>query len=129
MMSEEARSHYARYAENLTLAVEIEKLLPRARAWACVIRFYAALHLINAFLVDKGNLRFDPESTEHKERKQAMTRCPELRDVPEKYRRLKDLSEDVRYKVNVTFTDQDDEASKRLLAKIVAIVESKLKKA
>jgi hypothetical protein len=129
MMSEEAKNHYARYAENLALAVEIEKLLPRARGWVCVMRFYAALHLINAYLVDKRNLRFDPESTEHKERKQAMARCPELRDVPEKYRRLKDLSEDVRYKANVTFTDQDDEASKRMLDKIVAIAEPKLKRA
>jgi hypothetical protein len=85
--------------------------------------------LINAYLIDKGNVNFDPESTEHKERKQAMAQCPELRYAPQKYRRLKDLSEEVRYLADVTFKDEDDSASKTLLAKIVAIVEPKLVKA
>src|ERR1700681_4890545 len=107
MMSEKAKQHCERYAYNLALAADIESSLPHALAWACVLRFYAALHLINAYLIDKGNIRFDPDSTEHKERKQAMARCPELRDAPEKYRRLKDLSEDVRYKVNYVFTEKD----------------------
>ena len=129
MMSEEARKHFERYLEDFTLAAEIENLLPHARGWACVVRFYAALHLVNAYLIDRSNLRFDPESTEHKERKQAMARCPELRDAPEKYRQLKDLSEEVRYKVNLAFSDKDDELAKTLFAKIVAIVEPKLKKA
>lgn len=129
MMSDQAKKYLERYSYNLALAAEIETVLPRARNWACVVRFYAALHLLNAYLTDKINLHFNPESTEHKERKQAMARCPELRDAPEKYRRLKDLSEDVRYKVNFTFADEDDELSKRLLDRIVAIVEPKLKKA
>jgi hypothetical protein len=128
-MSEKAKGYFDRYSYNLALAAEIENLFPRASDWVCVLRFYAALHLINAYLIDKGNISFDPESTEHKERKQAMARCPELRDAPEKYRRLKDLSEDARYKVNFKFTDQGDELAKSLLAKIVAIVEPKLKKA
>ena len=127
-MSEEARKYFERYTYNLALAAEIENLLPHAREWTCVVRFYAALHLINAYLIDKGNIRFDPESTEHRERKQAMARCPELRDAPDKYRRLKDLSEEVRYMVNATFTDDDAELSKRLVDRIVAIVEPKLKK-
>ena len=129
MMSEKAQQYFERYAYNFALAAEVEDLVPRAGDWICVLRFYAALHLINAYLVNKGNIRFDPDSTEHKERRQAMARCPELRDAPEKYRRLKDLSEDVRYKVNFPFTDQDAEFAKSLLAKIVAIVEPKLKKA
>jgi hypothetical protein len=52
--------------------------------------------LINAYLIDKGNVRFDPSSSEHQERKNALARCPELRDAPDKYRKLKDLSESVR---------------------------------
>ena len=63
-MSEEAQQYFERYVYNLALAAEVETLLPRARAWACVVRFYAALHLINAFLIDKGNISFDPQSTE-----------------------------------------------------------------
>jgi hypothetical protein len=129
MMSEKAKRHFDRFTENDALAAKMETLISDARPWSCVVRFYAALHLINAYLVDKTNIRFDPESTEHKERKQAMARCPELRDAPEKYRRLKDLSEDIRYKVNYAFTERDYEASKMLLAKIVAIVEPKLKRA
>jgi hypothetical protein len=129
MMSEKAQKYFDRYSYNLALAAEIENLLPRAGDWICVLRFYAALHLINAYLVDKVNIRFDPESTEHKERKRAMAQCPELRDAPEKYRRLKDLSEDVRYKVNFKFADQDGDLAMSLLTKIVAIVEPKLKKA
>jgi hypothetical protein len=128
MMSEEAGKYFDRYIENVALADEMEVLLPRARGWACVVRFYAALHLVNAYLIDKGNLRFDPGSTEHKERKQAMAKCPELRDAPEKYRRLKDLSEDVRYKANIPFSDKDGELAKSLLAKIIAIVLPKLQK-
>jgi len=128
-MSEEAQRYFARYTYHLAVAAEIENSLPHYRDWACVARFYAALHLVNAYLVDKGNVNFDPESTEHKERKQAMAQCPELRDAPQKYRRLKDLSEEVRYLADVTFTDQHDAASKSLLAKIVAIVEPKLRKA
>lgn len=71
MMSEKAQKHFERYVHNLALAAEIESLLPRAADWVCVLRFYAALHLTNAYLIDKGNIRFDPDSTEHKERKQS----------------------------------------------------------
>jgi len=52
-----------------------------------------------------------------------------LRDAPEQYRRLKDLSEYVRYDIDFEYTDEDDARSKTLLAKIAAIVEPKLKKA
>jgi len=54
MMSDLAKKHYARYLENISLAEEIEKHLPARRAWSCVARFYAALHLMNAFLIDKA---------------------------------------------------------------------------
>lgn len=128
-MSEEAQRYFERFNHHLAVAAEIEKSLPHYRDWACVARFYAALHLMNAYLTDRGHVHFNPESTEHKERKQAMARCPELRDAPEKYRRLKDMSEDVRYKAGFVFMDQHDAASKSLLAKIVAIVEPKLTKA
>jgi hypothetical protein len=76
MMSEKARRHFDRFTENDAPAAKIESLVPDALPWACVLRFYAALHLINAYLVDKGNIRFDPGATEHKERKQAMGASP-----------------------------------------------------
>jgi hypothetical protein len=79
-------------------------------------------------LVGKSNVRFNPASTEHKERKSAISQCPELRDAPDKFRRLKDLSELVRYNVDFEYAIEDDAFAKSLLDKIVAIVESKLKK-
>ena len=68
MMSEKAKRCFERYLRNLALAVEVEKLSDGA-GWSCVVRFYAALHLINAYLIDKGSIRFDPSSSEHQERK------------------------------------------------------------
>ena len=128
MMSDHAAKYHALHTANVDLATEMEQAFPTHRGWNCVVRFYAALHLMNAYLIDKQNIRFDPESTEHKERTQAMAQCPELRDVPKKYRYLKDLSESVRYDVNYEYADEDRENAIEWLNRIVAIVEPKLKK-
>jgi hypothetical protein len=66
---------------------------------------YAAVHLVNTYLIDKSRVRFDPASAEHTERKKAMDRCPELRDAPKRYRQLKDVSESVRYDAGFKYTD------------------------
>ncbi|MBI3822481.1 MAG: hypothetical protein HY289_07355 [Planctomycetes bacterium] len=129
MMSENAADYHALFLTNVALATEMEKQFPAHRGWTCVVRFYAALHLMNAYLIDKQNLRFDPESTEHKARNHAMAQCPELRDAREKYSWLKNLSESVRYDVAYEYADEDRADSIAWLAKIVAIVEPKLKKA
>jgi hypothetical protein len=129
MMSESAKKHYARYLENVALAADMEQHMPNDRGWSCVARFYAALHLMNAYLIDKRNVRLKPDATEHKERKAAMAQCPELRDAPDKYRRLKDLSELVRYNVDFEYAEDDREDTIAWLDKIVAIVEPKLKTA
>ena len=128
MMSDGAKKHYARYLENVSLAAEMEQHMPNDRGWGCVVRFYAALHLMNAYLVDKSNVRLKSGATEHKERKAAMAQCPELRDAPDKYRRLKDLSELVRYNVEFEYAEEHREDAIAWLEKIVAIVEPKLKK-
>lgn len=129
MKSDGAKKHYARYLDNVSLAADMEQHLPNDRGWNCVARFYAALHLMNAYLVDKSNVRLKPGETEHKERKAAMAQCPELRDAPDKYRRLKDLSELVRYNVDFIYAPQDRENAIAWLGKIIAIVEPKLKRA
>lgn len=129
MMSESAKKHHARYLENVSLAADMEQYMPKEHGWSCVARFYAALHLMNAYLVEKSNVRLKPGATEHKERKAAMAQCPELRDAPDKYRRLKDLSELVRYNIDFKYTEDDREDAIAWLDKIVAIVEPKLKKA
>ena len=129
MMSAGAAKYYDLYNANVALAAEMEEQFSNHRGWSCVVRFYAALHLMNAYLVNKPNIRFDPESTEHKARTHAMGQCPELRDAPQKYRNLKNLSESVRYDVNYEFADEDRENSIAWLDKIVAIVEPKVTKA
>lgn len=101
-MTEHAQKHYVRFLDNVALAADMEESMQDDRGWACVARFYAALHLINAYLLSKSNLRFNPGATEHQDRKSAMARCPELRDAPDKYRLLKDLSEAIRYNVSIS---------------------------
>jgi hypothetical protein len=129
MMSDTARKYYGRYLENVALASEMEESMSNDRGWSCVVRFYAALHLMTAYLVGKTNVRFNPTSTDHQDRRNAMSQCPELRDAPEKYRNLKDLSQSVRYNVAFEYTNEDRADAIAWLEKIVAMVEPKLKKA
>jgi hypothetical protein len=128
MMSNEAAEYHALFESNKTLAEDLEVNYSAHRGWSCVVRFYAALHLLNAYLIDKRNISFDPESTEHRERTRALSQCPELREVPHRYRNLKNLSESVRYDVHYAFTEEDVMNSIVWLNKIVAIIEPKLKK-
>lgn len=129
MMSDRAKACYDKSRDNLALAARIELKLPDDKSWSCVVRFYSALHLLNAYLIDRGQLRFDPGSTEHAERKKAMDQCPELRDAPKRYRQLKDISESVRYDAGFKYTDENHKDVKAYLDKILAIVEPKIKKA
>ena len=128
MMSDQAAACYEKYKQNMALAVKMERQFPDYLGWSCVVRFYAALHLINAYLIDKSSLHFDPGSTEHKERKKAMEQCPELRDTPQKYRQLKDLSESVRYDAGFEYTKEHHKSSKSIFNRLIAIVDAKIKK-
>ncbi len=127
MMSDRALACYGRYQTNVALAKRLEERLPEHRDWSSVARFYAAVHLMNAYLIDKSQVRFDPSSAEHTERRRAMDRCPELRDAPKRYRQLKDISESVRYDAGFRYTDENDKDVKSYLDRIVAIVEPKLR--
>jgi hypothetical protein len=128
MMSDQATACYEKYKHNAALAAKMERQFPDDLGWSCVVRFYATLHLINTYLIGKPSVHFDPISTEHKERRKAMEQCPELRDAPQKYRQLKDLSESVRYDAGFEYRMEDQKNSKSIFDKIVAIVDSKIKK-
>jgi hypothetical protein len=128
MMSGRAKACYEKFSENVALAVRIELKLPDDKAWSCVVRFYAAVHLMNAYLIDKAQARFDPGSAEHMERKKAMDQCPELRDAPKRYRQIKDISESVRYDAGFKYTDEHHKDVQANLNRIVAIVEPKIKR-
>jgi hypothetical protein len=127
-MTELAECCYRRYQQHVALADWLEANSPASEGWIVVVRFYATLQLMNAYLVDKGNVRLRLDATAHEDRKRAMERCPELRDAPKKYRALKDLSERIRYDPQFQLTEQHRESSKAFLAKIIAIVEPKVKK-
>ena len=127
MMSEKAQRCFDQHKRYLALANEIEQKLDNDLGWACVVRFYAAVQLLNAYLIDKPNIRFDPVSSDHQKRKAVLERCPELREAPRKYRQLKDLSELVRYDAWHEFSQADYQNSLAYLAKIVAIVDPKMR--
>jgi hypothetical protein len=127
-MSEDAQVCFEKYLANAAFARKLEEQFPDDAAWSCVVRFYAALHLVNAYLIDKSNVRLDPAASAHIERKKAMDRCPELREAPRKYRELKDLSERVRYDAGFQFTLDRHQMAQAFFEKIVAIVLPKLKK-
>ena len=128
MMSEQARHCYRKFERIAAIAVALEEHLPENDGWSVVVRFYAALHLMNAYLLDKKNETLNLKSTAHDLRKKAMEACPELRDAPKKYRDLKDLSENIRYNPEFAFAPHHREESISILAKIVAIVDPKIKK-
>ena len=128
MMSEAATACLQKYRENLALADAMDQRIPDHNGWACVVRFYAVVHLVNAYLIDKPQLHFDPASTEHVERRKAMDQCPELRDAPRRYRELKDMSEAIRYDAGFKYGPEHDKNAKANLRKIAAVVEPKLVK-
>jgi len=87
-MTELARNCYRKFERYIALASELENQLPGDDGWSVVIRFYAALHLMNCYLVGKGIIHFEIASANHEDRRRIMERCPELRDAPKKYRDL-----------------------------------------
>lgn len=127
-MSESARTYYERFLHNASFAERIEVSLPEDQNWSCVVRFYAVLHLMSAYLVLKSNVSFDPTSASHHQRKADMSKCPELRTAPQRYRDLKDLSESVRYDPGFIYKNEHHADAKKHMATIISIVEPKVKK-
>jgi len=88
------KQHFDRYKSEDSLAGQIESQLPSTH-WRIVIQFYAAMHLLQAYLLTK-NKRF--HAIRHYDRSQAIRTSPELkRPFPERYRMLHNISEQVRY--------------------------------
>jgi len=125
MNSELAAEHDRQYHKLLAFIAKMESVDP---SWTCVVKFYASMHLITAYLVMKSNTRFDSDSGSHHERRKAIDRCPELNVAKRYYRELKDLSEAVRYVPGYIFTAKNDSDSSKRLESIRSIVEPLLKK-
>lgn len=65
-MNERSRLHYSRYLANVALAQRMEAALPDALDWSCVILFYAALHVLGAYLTTKRNVDFPSAAHDQK---------------------------------------------------------------
>lgn len=97
MNVEQVRLHLARAERNASAADALGPALPDNVEWELVIRFYAVLHLIDAYLATKAE-RFIADR--HEVRLRAIRESPELRKNPafeRAYRELKQISEQVRY--------------------------------
>src|SRR6185312_13424933 len=127
--TDQSRACYERFQHNVALAKRIEASLPSDANWSCVVMFYAAVHLMNAYLCIKSNVRLNVDDTDHRLRRVEMEKCPELGISPRKYRQLKDMSEAVRYDPGYQWSDNPHLTdAKRLLRVCVDIVEPKVKK-
>lgn len=119
-MSDDPRRHYARFLLFASLADRLEAHLPADVEWCAVVRFYSALHLVDAYLTTK----FLPHKTvSHFDRQQALRRYPECARFERAYRRLQQLSEEVRYEPLFVYNAGHHAEARRLHAKVTAVVE------
>jgi hypothetical protein len=124
-MSDQAKVHFDRYRQIAASALRIEAALPGDRDWCCVLMFYAALHLLDAYLCTKV-FAFAIDS--HVNRNRAIRQSPELGRFGSSYRELQDLSEQVRYDPGFTYKTVYHGNAKANLAKVAGVLESKVKK-
>lgn len=97
------------------------------KSWAIVHRFYAAVHLIQAYLLTK-NVRFRADN--HIERGKAIRESTELKkNFRDAYRTLKDTSEDVRYTAGYKPSSEDYVNTASALSTVESVLTSKLKTA
>lgn len=108
---------------NALRAQEYAAAFPADPAWEIVFIFYGVLHLVQAYLLSKGG-RFTAEN--HGERDRAMRAATELRQAPADYRKLKSLSEQVRYDPGFKPRPQDHVNAASLARQIAAIIRPKL---
>ena len=114
MGADDVREHFARWRSTAALVGAYRKALSSTFPdWELVFRFYAAVHIAQAYLLTKGE-RY--EASNHRERWEALKACPELVRTPRflaSYKMLREISEQVRYVPAFVPRPEDyDEASK-----------------
>jgi hypothetical protein len=94
-MRDEILAHEAMARRNAARADTYEQSFPSDPAWAIVLRFYAALHLTQAYLLTKA-AHF--HAHDHGSRWRAIRSSPELRpNFRDAYSALYSASQNVRY--------------------------------
>lgn len=98
--------HLQKATENEKFAQTIDTNTVAGIEWAITVKFYIALHYIQAYLASKGQNYF-----RHESRGDAIERDPKIRNAYDDYRELYDISRDARYdfcnlsKGHLTFAD------------------------
>ncbi|HEX3146791.1 MAG TPA: hypothetical protein VHR66_01740 [Gemmataceae bacterium] len=121
---------YDRYSHNVGLAQRIERSLPDDLSWVSVALFYAAVHLLNAYLLSKSSISgFSPTSAVDTSRQKLIEdHCPELKAHSRRYRQLNDLSESVRYDPGLVFSPKHLSGAKADFASYESFLLPKVKK-
>ena len=121
---DDARSHRERSRCDADFALELAKRSVRS-GWEIVVRFYAALHQTQAYLLTK-NHRF--QAKRHDERWKAIRASPELAKgrFPSAYKWLQDVSEQVRYDAGFVARPKDFESAEQNQIIVHSVLDAKL---
>jgi hypothetical protein len=95
--------------------------------WAIVMRFYSAMHRLEAYMLTKAP-RFHAKT--HEERYNAIRQSPELKGPFQRaYKRLHNASEQVRYDAGFAAREADYANARQDLVVVGSFVNAKLDKA
>lgn len=114
------QQHLERFRHMAASARRQSESSPDDREWACVALFYAALHLLDAYLIAKqpgANL------DTHSARNRAIAVNSELRRFGNAYRMLQNISEEIRYIPTHSTSPEEWNTAQSSFAKIVAVIE------
>jgi hypothetical protein len=124
-MNDQTGMHYRRFQYNAALASRMEQALPQHLDWCAVVAFYAAMHVLDAYLSAK-QFAFPIDS--HPNRNRAIRLSPELRRCGTSYREPQEVSEQVRYDPGFQYQEFHHGQAKFNLTKVAAVLEPKIKK-
>lgn len=121
MSVEDIEAHLGKAGRDQSIVVTLNQSLGD---WSIVLRFYVALHVLQAYLITKS-LRF--EAKRHGDRLRAIRDSPELCSNFEKaYRRLQDVSEQVRYDPGFMARETDVKQSDSDLQTVHSFLDAKI---
>lgn len=119
------QAHLTRWGEFKQLAVDFDTNFVGRSDWSIVLRFYAVLHLVDAYLTAR-NPQYVPES--HADRDDAIH--DKINGLPKEarraYFRLKGLSRDVRYEPEFRARPEDRAQVRSDMASVVLEVKKPL---
>jgi hypothetical protein len=107
------------------MAKRLESLSPSDDGWHIVTMFYAALHLVDAYLSTKPDW-LPPQS--HSDRRSSLIQYPEMKRLGNSYRELQNVSEDVRYSADYVYETEMTREVKRDFHRVIAVIEPLLLK-